>query len=219
MPHIDLRLGMIQFVVLLLALTVHESAHAWTSNRLGDPTARMLGRISLNPLVHIDPFGTVLFPLLAILFGIPLLGWAKPVPFNPRYLSDLRRDWMLIAGAGPLSNFAQALVFAAVFQALRLGAGPSSAGTPAILEPLLLICYFGVVINLALGIFNLIPVPPLDGNGVLQGILPGGAAQALESLRPYGIFVLYALMFSGVISALYRGLIMPLARFLTAAPI
>ena len=187
MPFFSLLIG---FAIVIVALTIHEAAHAWTAERLGDPTARMLGRVSLNPLVHIDPIGTILLPLIAVMTGFPILGWAKPVPVNVSRLRHHRRDFMIVAAAGPISNFLQALVIALVFRALY----PTSASDllPAILK-------LGVTINLSLTFFNLIPIPPLDGGNVLAGLVPERAARFLDQLRQFGFILLYGLMFSGVL--------------------
>ncbi len=182
------------FGILLLSLTIHEAAHAWTASRLGDQTARCLGRVSLNPLVHIDLIGTVVLPLIAAVSNLPLIGWAKPVPVDTRNLGHPRRDFMLIAAAGPISNILQAIVAAVLLRALISG-DPSSG-------MLLDVLYRAVQINLLLAFFNLIPVPPLDGGNVLLGLLPPRAAMAYAQLRQYGFLVLYALMLSGVASAI-----------------
>lgn len=179
---------------MLIALTIHEAAHAWTANRLGDSTARLRGRISLNPARHIDPIGTILLPLLAVASGLPIIGWAKPVPVDVRQLRRGRRDFMLVAAAGPISNLLQAVV--ASFAVRALVAGGAGYGPAAI------ICTMFVVINLLLAVFNLIPVPPLDGGNVLAGLLPAGAEPLLAMLRQYGFILLYVLMFTGVLDAL-----------------
>ena len=177
--------------VLIASLSFHEAAHAWAADRLGDPTARLLGRLSLNPLVHIDPIGTVLFPLVAIATGVPLIGWAKPVPVDVRNLAAPRRDFALVAAAGPASNLVLAAGGAAVFTVLR---GGDDLGTAAYTVA------FFVMMNVLLAVFNLIPVPPLDGGNILLGILPPSLGGVVERLRPYGILVLYGLMFSGLLS-------------------
>jgi Zn-dependent protease len=196
--NIDLVAAAIGFGVLLISLTIHEAAHAWTADRLGDPTARMLGRVSLNPLVHIDWIGTVLLPIIAAVSHLPLIGWAKPVPVNIRNLRHPRRDFMLVAAAGPISNLLQAVVAAALF---RLAIGvidpPNVYASPAVMA-----LFFAVEINLLLAFFNLIPVPPLDGGNVLMGLLPPNLAAAYSGLRQYGFLILYALMLTGVASAL-----------------
>jgi Zn-dependent protease len=172
--------------IILVSLSVHEAAHAWSADRLGDPTARMLGRVSLNPMVHIDPIGTVLMPAIMIATGLPILGWAKPVPVNTSRLGHPRRDFMIVAAAGPLSNIAQAMVAALVLRlVLFTGAEPGIWG-----HVLLLFMY----VNLILAFFNLIPVPPLDGGNVLAGLLPRPAAAVFERIRPFGFLVLYALI-------------------------
>ena len=179
---------------MLIALTIHEAAHAWTANRLGDSTARLRGRISLNPVRHIDPIGTILLPLLAVASGLPIIGWAKPVPVDVRQLRRGRRDFMLVAAAGPISNLLQAVV--ASFAVRALVAGGAGYGPAAV------ICTMFVVINLLLAVFNLIPVPPLDAPNVLAGLLPASAEPLLVMLRQYGFILLYVLMFSGVLDAL-----------------
>lgn len=171
------------------------------ANRLGDPTARNLGRLSLNPIVHIDPIGTLLMPLLSAFSPIPLLGWAKPVPVDLRYLRHPRRDFMFIAAAGPISNLLQAFVLAAVFRLFYPVTATDLA--PAILK-------YAVEMNLMLAFFNLIPVPPLDGGNVLAGLVPESAARVLDQLRQFGFIALYALMLSGILSQL----IMPPTDFL-----
>ena len=182
------------FGVLLISLTLHEAAHAWTADKLGDPTARMLGRVSLNPLVHIDWIGTVLLPIIAAVSGLPLIGWAKPVPVNTRNLRNPRRDFMIIAAAGPISNLLQAFAAAAVLRATVGQVTGSDIG------PLGTALFFAVYINLLLAFFNLIPVPPLDGGNVLLGLLPSRLAFSYGQLRQYGFIVLYALMFTGLAS-------------------
>jgi len=188
------------FGVLLISLTIHEAAHAWTADRLGDPTARRLGRVSLNPLVHIDWIGTVALPLLAAVTGAPLIGWAKPVPVSLRNLRHPRRDFMIVAAAGPISNLLQAVAWAAVIRVAPLNPDHILAG----------FLQQAVVVNLLLAFFNLIPVPPLDGGNVLLGLLPPNLAATYSGIRQYGFIVLYALMLSGVASAL----IMPPTIFL-----
>ena len=198
------------FGVLLVSLSIHEAAHAWTADRLGDPTARALGRVSLNPLVHIDPIGTVLLPLIAAVSHLPLIGWAKPVPVTTRNLRQPRRDFMMVAAAGPISNLLQAVVAAMV---LRVLAGFAARGQapPSVVSG---VFYLAVEVNLLLAFFNLIPVPPLDGGNVMLGLLPPRAALAYSRLRQYGFLVLYALMLSGVASALIMPPTMLLLRIL-----
>ena len=184
--------------IVLLALTIHEAAHAWTADKLGDPTARLLGRVSLNPIVHIDPIGTILLPLLAAFSGLPIIGWAKPVPVNIGRLRQPRRDFMVVAAAGPISNLLQAVVAALVVHLLLPG-----GILPDVLRA-------AVTINIFLALFNLIPVPPLDGGNVLAGLLPNSAANLFVRMQPFGFLILYALMFTGALSAM----ILPPAIFL-----
>src|SRR3954466_5361944 len=134
LPGIDIAQVFIAFVVLLFSLTVHEAAHAWTADRLGDPTARMLGRVSLNPIVRVDPIGTILFPLLAIVTGVPLIGWAKPVPVNVSKLRHHRRDYVLVAAAGPASNLTLAVIAALVLKVMPVS--PMTLGEPNVTVPI-----------------------------------------------------------------------------------
>src|SRR5436189_3565208 len=145
-------------------------AHAFTADRLGDPTARLLGRISLNPMVHADPIGTVLFPLLAMTTGAPLIGWAKPVPVDVRRLRRHRRDYMLVAAAGPASNLAIAVVSATLLAIMPIS--PHTLGETNVSAPLAAILTQLTRLNVLLAVFNMIPIPPLDGGNVLLGLLP-----------------------------------------------
>ena len=200
----DLLAAAVGFGVLLISLTIHEAAHAWTADKLGDPTARMLGRVSLNPLVHIDWIGTVLLPLLALVSRLPLIGWAKPVPVAMRNLRNPRRDFMLVAAAGPISNLLQAFVAALGVRAVQ--SSLNIANGPGLIDGVLTLA---VEINLLLAFFNLIPVPPLDGGNVMLGLLPPRLAATYSQLRNYGFLVLYALLLTGLASAL----IMPPTQF------
>jgi Zn-dependent protease len=187
----------VPFAIVLVALSIHEAAHAWSADKLGDPTARLLGRVSLNPLVHIDVIGTVILPILAAISGLPIIGWAKPVPVNISRLGNPRRDFMLVAAAGPASNLLQAFVAAMLFRVIAGGADAAYSASPihAVLVD-------AVQINVFLALFNLIPVPPLDGGNVLAGLLPPSAAQMFIRLREFGFIILYALMFTGILSTL-----------------
>jgi Zn-dependent protease len=185
----------ISFIVLLFSLTVHEMAHAFSADRLGDPTARLLGRISLNPIVHADPIGTVLFPLLALITGAPLIGWAKPVPVDVRRLRHHRRDYVLVAAAGPASNLVLALLSAIVLSVLPIS--PQTLGEPNISVPIAAILSQAMRLNVLLAVFNMMPIPPLDGGNVLGGLLPLPLARQFNLLRPYGFILLYALILSG----------------------
>lgn len=184
-------------LIVIASLSFHEAAHAWTADRLGDPTARMLGRITLNPIAHIDWIGTVLFPIVALTTGAPLLGWAKPVPVNFHNLKAPRRDFALIAAAGPVSNLILAAVGALIWSVLY---DPSITA----LHVFLGILYRTVVTNVFLAVFNMIPVPPLDGGNVLAGFVPESVANLIDQMRPYGFIVLYALLLTGVLSAIVQ---------------
>jgi Zn-dependent protease len=195
LPDIDFARIFIGFIVLLFSLTVHESAHAWTADRLGDPTARLLGRVSLNPVVHADLIGTVVFPLLAMIGNLPLIGWAKPVPVNVGRLRRGRRDYVLVAAAGPASN-----LVIAVAASIGLGlftVSPQTLGEANVSAPVAALLTQAMILNVLLAVFNMIPIPPLDGGNVLSGLLPQNLARAFDQLRPYGFIILYALLLTG----------------------
>lgn len=203
MADIDFAQLLVAFVILIASLTFHEAAHAWTANKLGDPTARMLGRLTLNPVVHVDLVGTIVFPLIAMLTGFPLIGWAKPVPVDMRNLQQPRRDFAIVAIAGPISNLILAAVGALVFTAWAADA--STATRELIATGMIRF----VLLNVLLAVFNMIPIPPLDGGNVLMGILPEPLAVAMDKLRPWGFLLLYVLMLSGALAAI----IFPVQRF------
>ena len=196
---------------------MHEAAHAWAANRLGDPTARHLGRLSLNPTVHIDPIGTLLFPLIAMVTNVPLIGWAKPVPVDPRHLRHPKRDFALIAAAGPASNLVMAAAGAIVF-AMLPHAAPGDIAARSIIRPLFTLVVEFVQLNVLLAVFNMIPVPPLDGGNVLLGVLPRAGARLIEQLRPYGFLILYALMLTGTLGYLLGPVAYSILRVLLRIP-
>ncbi len=197
-----------QLIVFLFAISVHESAHAWMASRCGDPTARMLGRVSLNPIRHIDPFGTILLPLIALLTHIPMLGWAKPTPVDPHNFKNPMRDDILTTLAGPFSNFILACIAvtflaaisitshlgAAVIQGILFGyprhLDELGSQTGSILLPLSLLAYDLMFINVVLGVFNLIPIPPLDGSHVLRHFLPESARRTYDTIGWIGLLIL-----------------------------
>ena len=194
-----IALGLTTYVVLLFSLSVHESAHAWMAWKLGDDTAKNLGRVSLNPIVHIDPIGTVLFPLIQIFTSVPLLGWAKPTPYNPanfRRDVTMRKGHMLVAAAGPVSNLILGVFFAV---ALIVLARAGLIQSPR--DFLYNIVVLGVGLNVLLAVFNFIPIPPLDGSKVASFGLPGDLGERYDRVvGPYGFLILMLLLMTGAFS-------------------
>jgi Zn-dependent protease len=226
LQNIDVGTVLIQFAVLLFSLSIHEASHAWMADRCGDYTARYLGRVSLNPLVHIDPIGTVLFPLLQIVTNFPLIGWAKPVPVNSVHFRNPHRDQIRVSLAGPGSNLLAALISFILLAVLKTFS-PLANGVlinimftgripqqHSILVPLIGMLYFSFVINAALALFNMIPIPPLDGHWILYELLPYNAAKTLARISSYGILILYALMILGLFSFIFKPIYVLLALLL-----
>jgi len=209
-------------VALIFSLSVHESAHAWTSNYFGDDLARLQGRISLNPIAHVDPIGTLLFPAMAFFTGAPLIGWAKPTPVNPFRWRNKRVANFWVSIAGVLCNFAIAIVAALIMRILVIGKVIFLIATPygvrafptnensLIVEGAATLLTVFLTLNVALGVFNLIPIPPLDGSKVLQSILPESFEPGFEALERFGFILLILAMFTGVFGMIFRA-VMPVA--------
>lgn len=197
----DIQTLLIYIIPLTFAITLHEFAHGWVANQCGDATARMLGRLTLNPIKHIDPMGTILVPIVLYFTGSPFLfGWAKPVPINFNALKYPKRDMILVALAGPASNFIMALLWSfAIMIALSLES-----------QLLIEMAKFGVVINLVLGVFNLLPLPPLDGSRIVSALLPNNLAYYYNKLEVYGLYIVLALLFFGI----FQKVILPIVRIL-----
>ena len=187
----------VQIVVLLFAVSFHESAHGYVAMKCGDNTARDLGRITMNPLKHIDPFGSILLPLMLAIGGLPIFGWARPVPISLQGVPNPRRANLLISAAGPLSNFVLAGAFTGVVMLLRPFVHADDPGS--VMHPLLLVAILSVLINVSLGIFNLFPIPPLDGFGVLESLMPARFYPVAQWLRRYGIVIFILAIYTGVI--------------------
>lgn len=220
LQHVDI---LFQVIVFLFAISIHESAHAWMANRRGDPTAYMLGRVTLNPLKHIDPIGTILLPAIAIFAHLPVLGWARPTPVNPRNFANPVADDILTSVAGPVSNFIVAFAAVAVLIGIsassptgheivhELSRGMLLGGGDSILVPVTLFLFQLLIINVVLAVFNLIPIPPLDGSHVLRHALSGPVLAFYDRV---GFFGLMLLVYFG--SGLLGWLISPVIRFFTA---
>lgn len=219
MENFDVGQLIIYMVVLIFAISAHEAAHAWMSDKFGDDTARLLGRVTLNPIAHTDPIGTLLIPIVGYIFGhiggalggIPLIGWGKPTPVNP--LRWRRKDLanVMVSGAGIMANLLIAICAFIVFKIL-LVTGLFINGTipPSLGKPLAMFLTFSLVMNVSLAIFNLLPFPPLDGSKILETFLPASMKPILTTLEQYGFLILMALIYFGLL----RIIMQPVMRFL-----
>lgn len=193
----------IQIAMLLFAVSVHESAHGWMAEKFGDPTARMQGRITLNPIAHIDLVGSIIFPIILAIMHAPVFGWAKPVIVNPYNLRNYRRATIFISAAGPGSNIITASVGIGLFLILKrvnIELLMSAGG----MQVIGLLLFNLIIINIFLAIFNLIPVPPLDGSGIMEGLLHGEALHNYLKLKPYGFILLLLIIYTGVLDIIAR---------------
>lgn len=203
-------------VPMVLAITFHEAAHGYVAFKKGDPTAKMLGRVTLNPLPHIDPVGTILFPIVMRLFTGMFFGWAKPVPVNFRLLRDQKWDPIYVSAAGVVTNLALAAVSGIVFRLLvafdpgllveAMTGGGTGAGVASrvVTVPLALMCIVSVQFNVLLAVFNMIPIPPLDGGRIAVGLLPPRASMALASVERYGMLIVLALLMFGPLGIIWH---------------
>lgn len=211
-----IRLIVAGAIPVLFAITLHEVAHGWVANQLGDSTAKMLGRLTVNPLKHIDPIGTVALPLGMLLMSMVTVGqpfafgWAKPIPVNTRNLSHPRRDMAIVAVAGPLANLLMAL-----FWVLMIPVFLTVIPDANIADGFVTMAQIGLVFNLVLLVLNLLPLPPLDGGRVLAGLVPRNVADVLDKIEPYGFPILIVLLLMGVLDQIIGPIIGTLYRLLT----
>jgi Zn-dependent protease len=197
----NLQYVLLAFPIMLLSLSAHEFAHAWVALKQGDDTAYMLGRVTLNPAAHIDPIGTILFPLIGMLTGAPLLGWAKPVPTNPRKYREYVRGDVLVSLAGVIANAILAVCFG-VLAAVLLAVQARMAAPVPVLETATQMMVVGVFANAGLIVFNLLPIPPLDGSHVFYHMLPANLGASYRQLYPYGFIILWGLVLTGALDFL-----------------
>lgn len=192
-------------IPVLFAITIHEVAHGWVANLLGDQTAKMLGRLTVNPVKHIDPIGTIVVPIAMVILQTGFVfGWAKPVPVNTRNLRSPKRDMAIVAAAGPISNLIMAVFWIVVFKLAS-----ALISDPAIAQGVMAMGRAGILINLVLFIFNLFPIPPLDGSKVLAGFLPPSLSNMMDRIEPYGLFIVLGLVYFGVLNTIMS----PILRF------
>lgn len=196
---------------ILLAITVHEAAHGWVANKLGDDTATRLGRVTLNPFKHIDPVGTIIVPLILVYIGGFLFGWAKPVPVRFDRLNQPKRDMALVAAAGPGANLIMALLWG---MALKLSFLLINSW-PWVGVPLQAMAQIGILVNLLLMVLNLLPLPPLDGGRVMAGLLPDRLSRSYSRIEPFGLFILLALLATGMLSALLTPILAVVSGFVS----
>jgi len=207
----------IYMVVLIFAISAHEAAHAWMSNKFGDDTARLLGRVTLNPVSHVDPIGTLLIPIAGFIIGniggplaaIPLIGWGKPTPVNPLRWRNKDLANVMVSGAGIMANLTIGIITLIIIKVL-LWTGALQSISDTMLQPIDMFLSFSLLMNVSLAIFNLLPFPPLDGSKILETFLPSSFKPVLSVMEQYGFLILMVLMYMGFFSAIFS----PVARFL-----